>query len=257
MPEPNERSQGFTAIPRPERLAEVAYGRILDIIITRNLTVGDKLPSEAVLASTFAVSRPIIREALTRLRLDGLIEARQGSGSYLSQPPPSQLMARMRPSNISTGLAAYEVRLALEPSSARLAAENRTPQNLEQIERRLSKFEKRLNSGRNALEEDLLLHRAIAEATGNSVFVATFDFVTQGMHEVMTAILEMTQEDSPAQAGSDQRASGDRQGHRLARRIDRGHQNGAAPSWRTPPRDRWIRARDLTSHRRKAGSTPM
>ena len=190
--EPGQRN----AIRRPERLGEAVYGRILEIIVKGGFHVGDKLPTENALAELFAVSRPVVREALMRLRSDGIVEARQGSGSYLSRPPPSRLMSHMQPANISSGLAAYEVRLALETSAARLAAEKRTAHDLSTIERQLSKFEKRLNSGKNAFKDDLLLHRSIVAATGNPLFLSTFDHLTAQLQEVMTAILSMTQEDS-------------------------------------------------------------
>lgn len=197
MSENLQKSIQSGVIPRPERLAEAVYGRILGIIAGNKLAVGDKLPSETTLAQTFAVSRPILREALMRLRLDGIVEARQGSGTYLlSRPPPSRLMAHMQPGHISAGLAAYEVRLAVETATARAAAANRSARDLQLVERQLGRFEKRLKSGRNAFKEDLALHRAIAEATGNPLFVSTLDHITAGLQEVMTAILSMTQEDS-------------------------------------------------------------
>lgn len=196
MPDSYESSQQITAIRRPERLPETVYGRILDIISSKGLTVGDKLPPETTLAQMFAVSRPVVREALMRLRSDGIIEARQGSGSYLSRPPPRRLMSRMQPANISSGLGGYEVRLALEPYAARLAAENRSAHDLTLMKRQLGKFEKRLHSGKSALAEDLLLHRSILEATGNHLFLLAFDAVASRVHEIMSAVSSMTQEDN-------------------------------------------------------------
>lgn len=196
MPDNNESSRQITAIRRPEKLPETVYGRILDIISSKGLTVGDKLPPETSLAQMFAVSRPVVREALMRLRSDGIIEARQGSGSYLSRPPPRRLMSRMQPANISSGLAGYEVRLALEPYAARLAAENRSAHDLTVMKRQLGKFEKLLHSGKNALAEDLLLHRSILAATGNLLFLTAFDPVASRVQDIMTAVSTMTQEDS-------------------------------------------------------------
>src|SRR5260221_9176378 len=119
MADRHEQAQRGTAIRRPERLAETVYARVLDIIVRDRLAMGDKLPTEHALAEMFGVSRPVVREALGRLRSDGIIDARQGSGSFLSRPAPSRLMSHMQPANISSGLAAYEVRLALETASAR------------------------------------------------------------------------------------------------------------------------------------------
>jgi GntR family transcriptional repressor for pyruvate dehydrogenase complex len=60
------------------RLADQVYGQIFEQIVSGGLNVGDKLPSENEISERFGVSRPVVREALLRLRADGLITAHQG-----------------------------------------------------------------------------------------------------------------------------------------------------------------------------------
>ena len=66
------------------RLADQLYGQIFEQIVSGGLNVGDKLPSENEISERFGVSRPVVREALLRLRADGLITAHQGLGTFVA-----------------------------------------------------------------------------------------------------------------------------------------------------------------------------
>jgi DNA-binding transcriptional MocR family regulator len=78
-------------IERP-RLSDTIYGQLLDEIMAGRFSAGDRLPTENQLAQRFSVSRPVVREALQRLQTDGVVIARQGSGTYV-QRSPSQRVA--------------------------------------------------------------------------------------------------------------------------------------------------------------------
>src|SRR4051794_677016 len=80
-------SDPFPTVMRT-RLSDQAYGRLFHKIVTGEFKEGDVLPSENDLCRSFQVSRPVVREALRRLRQDGLIASRRGSGSFV-QPRPS------------------------------------------------------------------------------------------------------------------------------------------------------------------------
>src|SRR5580698_437909 len=69
----------------PTRLGEQLAVRIADLIAHGEFSNGDRLPAETELAERFGVSRPVIREALSRLRLTGVIVSRKGSGSYVQK----------------------------------------------------------------------------------------------------------------------------------------------------------------------------
>jgi DNA-binding FadR family transcriptional regulator len=63
------------------------YHQIVELIVTGEFAVNNRLPSEIELARRFGASRPVVREALARLRDDGIVVSRQGSGSYVKQRP--------------------------------------------------------------------------------------------------------------------------------------------------------------------------
>lgn len=158
-----------------ERLADRVYGQLLEYIVEQNLEQGDRLPSEHDLSRLTAVSRPIVREALTRLQADGLIESRRGAGSFLRQRPGERQIQHLRPAQARQRLDAFAVRIAIEPAAAALAARNRTPVELEVIKAALEDLTAAHIAGEPGGEHDLRLHRAIAEACGNPMFLVALD----------------------------------------------------------------------------------
>src|SRR3954451_23564183 len=95
-----------------ERLSDQVYGQILEQIVSGSIREGEKLPTEKEISLSFQVSRPVVREALMQLQADGLVVARQGSGTYVQHRPPQGLMRFV---DASAGLLrCYEIRMALE-----------------------------------------------------------------------------------------------------------------------------------------------
>ena len=85
---------GLILVPgRRQLLSDQLYGQILDQIVAGVLNEGDRLPPEKEICKMFGVSRPVVRDALLRLRADGLLRARQGSGTFVmpqnAEPPHS------------------------------------------------------------------------------------------------------------------------------------------------------------------------
>ena len=74
----------FTDRPKSMLLADVVYDSIRRAIANGDYAEDERLPGENALADQFDVSRPVIRAALKRLREEGLVTSRQGSGSYVS-----------------------------------------------------------------------------------------------------------------------------------------------------------------------------
>ena len=79
-------------------LPDQIYSRMVEAILRGDYVDSKKLPTESELASQFGVSRPTVREALSRLRSDGIIESRRGSGSHVVRAPgtPASSMPPIR-----------------------------------------------------------------------------------------------------------------------------------------------------------------
>lgn len=180
------------------RLADQVYAQIVEIISGDNLQIGERLPSEPALAAKLSVSRAVIREALVRLESDGLTETRRGSGSYVTRRPSSLLSNHLPLDQMAVAIGTYEVRFVLEAEAARLAALRHTPGDMALISECLARLRSALMSKGPADDEDMALHRAIMNATGNEAFVSTFDGLHNGISQVMKAGVEISRSRSPA-----------------------------------------------------------
>ncbi|MBU3079485.1 FadR/GntR family transcriptional regulator [Sphingomonas quercus] len=185
-----------------ERLADRAYSGIVEIINAGELGIGDRLPSETRLAEMFGMSRTVVREALVRLASDGITEARRGAGSFVMRRPSARLVTHMPMSEMSATLGNYEVRFVVEAEAARLAAQRRSSEQLAEIERRLRVLVAALSSNEPAHDEDMALHRAIAEGTANPAFVAAFDHMHVEMERIMRAGIDISRSRPPEAIGA-------------------------------------------------------
>jgi GntR family transcriptional repressor for pyruvate dehydrogenase complex len=205
MPRPGDGGsapEGTRVLDRGQRvrLGDQLYGQIFDRIASGQLNVGDKLPSEHEICEQFGVSRPVVREALLRLRADGLVSAYQGLGTFVIHQPAPRLKTFGDVQNVGAYLRAQEVRLALEGDAARLAAMRRTEEQLQKIIDAHRAFAEGLGQGRVSAEIDLAFHASIAEASGNDFFPGVLETIHESIHGFMRLSLNLTR------TGSRQRA---------------------------------------------------
>lgn len=160
------------------KLADEVYEEILRQIIHGHPAEGARLPSEKELAAMFRVSRPIVREALSRLRADKVIISRRGSGSYVQRRPSREFFDLANQGSVADLMRCFEFRIALEGEAAALAARRRDAQDLARIEQAFAELNGVIERGEVGVEADVRFHRAIAAATRNTLFteaLAGFD----------------------------------------------------------------------------------
>lgn len=182
-------------IERP-RLSDTVYGNLLGEIMAGQFAAGDRLPTENQLAQRFAVSRPVVREALQRLQTDGVVMARQGSGSYVQRSPSQRVAELTSQLSLHDVLQGLELRMALEELSARLAARNRSEEQIRAIERTRTALHEVFGKGPEAKEADYAFHRAIAVASGNALLVEALDQLSDRVMGGMNVTLSLTREAS-------------------------------------------------------------
>jgi GntR family transcriptional repressor for pyruvate dehydrogenase complex len=128
---------------------------------------GGRLPGEHELAERYAVGRGVVREALARLRADGLVESRRGSGAYVSSEPAATDF-RLAPDTASVALqAVFELRWLIEAGMAEFAARRRNAVQLARMAAALSAMDEAVANGTDGSDADDRFHRTIAEAAGN------------------------------------------------------------------------------------------
>lgn len=181
-----------------ERLADRVYGQLLAFIVEENLGQGDRLPSEHELSRLTGVSRPIVREALTRLQADGLIESRRGAGSFVRQRPAEHQIQHLLPAPVRARLDTFDVRIAVEPAAARLAALHRTDAELQAIKTATAALIAALAAGEPAGEHDLTFHRAIAQASHNPMFLLTLETLDAHVEGLIVPSLALIEADERA-----------------------------------------------------------
>jgi GntR family transcriptional repressor for pyruvate dehydrogenase complex len=168
----DERAAGRDGSRAKPGLADRVYHLLFSRISNGDYPPNQKLPSEKTLSVEFGVSRPILREALERLRDQGIIHSRQGAGSYVREIRTVPLgFARVE--TIADIQRCYEFRICIETCAARLAAERRNEEALEEIGTALSLMEGATDSLTHREDADFAFHLAVAKAANNQYFEAS------------------------------------------------------------------------------------
>jgi GntR family transcriptional regulator, transcriptional repressor for pyruvate dehydrogenase complex len=155
-------------IKERSRLAELVAERIGEWISARDIKPGDRMPSEPELVAHFGVSRGVIREALSKLQVLGVIEVFQGKGAFIAKLPIEMLFMRVRRLKPESGNLEniWELRETLETRIAELAAERRTRDDMRDLEDAMKNLGQPSEPGR--LWDDAF-HRTLAKTARNPV----------------------------------------------------------------------------------------
>lgn len=161
--------------PRRSALADQVIAQLRAQITSGEWPVGSRIPTEPELVEQLGVARNTVREAVRALAHNGLLDIRQGSGTYVVATSElvgvmNRRFADARPGHVA------ELRSALEAAAARLAAQRRTEQDLRQIDTLLARREAAWRSGAAAafVEADATLHMAIVAASHNDVIAEIY-----------------------------------------------------------------------------------
>ena len=202
---------------RRSPLVELAVSQLREQVMSGQWPVGGRLPAETELAQRLEVGRSTVREAVRALVHAGLLETRQGSGTYVrSLTPGAGWEPRLRRAAV---LDAYEVREALEVQAARLAASRRTEADIAALRGCLAERTRARGSDAQFVEADLAFHRAVVAAAHNPLLAEMFGSFAAVLREALIAIR------------SDQAVQGpgaDAAHERLAAAIEAGDAAGAA-----------------------------
>ena len=166
--------------PNETRPYQLVAERIRDLVQQTALGPGARLPSERDLATTLAVSRPSLREALIALELGGVIEVRHGTGVYLRSAPRAAMP--LTAPILEAGPGPFELlsaRRLIEPELAALAARSATDAAIDAIMAAAAEMERHHDDKSHCELADRNFHLAIARATGNSALAGVLDYLWQ------------------------------------------------------------------------------
>ncbi|MEI1248675.1 FadR/GntR family transcriptional regulator [Rhizobium aouanii] len=151
-------------------LADIVFERMLRAIKSGAYKPDERLPTEHDLAAEFEVSRPVIREALKRLRDQSLIYSRRGAGSFVRSVGLRNPLGFGQLENVADLLNCYEFRLTMEPTAAAAAAIRHDADSLKAIRQALELLRDATNRQSHREDADFQFHLAIARAAQNNYF---------------------------------------------------------------------------------------
>jgi GntR family transcriptional repressor for pyruvate dehydrogenase complex len=145
-------------------------------IIQGELKGGDQLPSQNKLAESMGISRGTLREGLNQLVPMGIIEMRQGRGTYVKSISPASFMTSLSPAllmNKSSAEELLDARLYIEGAVASLAAKKATGEEIRELEKILDEMKDDYRAGNieDFINKDVEFHMLIAKSSKNQVLM--------------------------------------------------------------------------------------
>ncbi|WP_044896059.1 FadR/GntR family transcriptional regulator [Bacillus alveayuensis] len=176
---------------KKKKTYQVIVDQIKEYFLNGKLKPGDKLPTERELANRFHVSRTSIREALRELEMKGIIEVKQGSGSYIKSSD-SHILGQELSSTIIKAekkliYEMLELRRVLEVECAFLASQRATSEDLERIREALMMMVQAKHDVELGIQADVNFHIQIVRASHNSIFLQLIETIREHMQDTIRA----------------------------------------------------------------------
>lgn len=188
----NEAKAGPYESGRPEHhvtTAEEVIAHLRGMVHRGELRPGDRLPPERDLAKRLGVSRPTLRAGIRSLAAVGVLQSRQGAGTFVVKtdgPPaldsnPLRLMASLH--GFTSG-EMFEARQSLEMAIAGLAAERTTGEQLASMAEEITGMYASLDDPEQFLIHDMRFHQTVAAASGNRILTSLMNMVATILFDV-------------------------------------------------------------------------
>lgn len=170
---------------------DLIISQIRDLITSGAIKPGEKLPPERKLAQHLGVSRSQVREAINTLQIYGIVKVQPQSGTTVNGLGIHALegvftnILRIEKTDFKS---LVDTRILMEKEAARLAAINRTEEDIELLQNILELYTTKLMQNNVAMEEDLMFHNKIAEASKNSVLKSLMMIITPDIVKSFTKL---------------------------------------------------------------------
>lgn len=172
--------ENFTSLKHESPVDKIIV-QIRNLITSGQIKSGDRLPSERKLAEKLGVGRTHVRDAIRKLEFYGILKILPQSGTVVAGIGLTALeglitdVLKLEKSDFAS---LVETRVILETQAAKLAANRRTDQDIKELKKAISAFEIKIKNNETAVEEDLMFHLKIAEASKNTVLKSLMLIIT-------------------------------------------------------------------------------
>ncbi|MBQ9734064.1 MAG: FadR family transcriptional regulator, partial [Clostridia bacterium] len=174
---------------RTGKLSEQTADRLYAMIVEQGMyPAGSKLPNENELSREMNVSRTTLREAISYLVTQGILEIRRGKGTFVSKELPNKGLDLTELANMRSRIRAsdlFEMRLIFEPATVALACQRASDEELENIRRKAERMEQLSKEGGDWPGADQEFHFAIIQASHNEYMRRLYPIINGAVNEIM------------------------------------------------------------------------
>ena len=174
---------------RKVKLSEQTADRLYErIVYERRYVPGSKLPNENQLSEELQVSRTTLREAISFLVAQEVLEIRRGRGTFVAEELPAAGMDLTELEGMRSRIRAkdlFEMRLIFEPATVALACERATDEELEQIRKKARRVERVAAEGGDWPLADQEFHWAIIKASHNEYMRRLYPIINSAVNEIL------------------------------------------------------------------------
>lgn len=169
-------------------LTEQVVAILKRFILTENLQEGDQLPSERQLAATLGVSQRVVREALSTLAGQGIIEKRHGLGAFVQSFDQQRLLSDIKaiPVEYPDADDLHAARCAIECGAMHLAAEHATDEDIAALQTCIEAMTSSAAQGLSPVGDDLCFHLSVLKATHNQTLQGLSHLIAESvrLHDI-------------------------------------------------------------------------
>jgi GntR family transcriptional regulator, transcriptional repressor for pyruvate dehydrogenase complex len=178
---------------KPKKISDQVFDQLRELIFRGELQPGQKIMTERELAEAMGISRTSVRDAVHRLVAMGLLEQRQGQGTFVRTPySRDNPVAQAIESQDASLTDLMEVRLGLECNAAAMAAMRADEKDIRLMEKSLEEMKVEFSSGRLGSNADASFHMAVTYATKNPLHIYMmklfFDYLFTGIRENLSIL---------------------------------------------------------------------
>ena len=171
------------------KLSEQTSDRLYEMIVDEHRYMpGSKLPNENELSETLGVSRTTLREAISFLAAQGVLEIRRGKGTFVAESLPGEGLDLTALAGVRSRVRAkdlFEMRLIFEPATVALACQRASDEELRQIEKKARRMEETAAAGGDWPLADQEFHWAIIKASHNEYMRRLYPIINSAVNEIL------------------------------------------------------------------------